>query len=337
MRRLTLAEVERRRGTPGQSLLLFITDRCPVGCAHCSVDSRRDSATITDFARFEAIVAGICAQPRLSLVGISGGEPFVERRGLTLAVDRLVAAGKELALYTSGVWATPAVPGWVREVIRPAACVFLSTDAFHAASVAEERFVRAARTIAEEGVWLIVQVLRLPEMVARAERLLRAALGAGYQERAELSLISPLPYGRGAAVFAARERRPGASFGACNSLAAPVVRYDGIVTACCNERVITGHGPERLRRRCASAEELAAGLADLRADPLLGVIGGPGGGALTQHPRFADLAERRFSSICELCWASQQRACTAEDHPDRLLAAMALLGRETREGVETVR
>lgn len=329
MGRLMLAEVERRRNTPGRSLLLFITDRCPVGCAHCSVDSRRDSATIADFARFEAILAGICAQPRLTLVGISGGEPFVERRGLTLAVDRLVAAGKDLALYTSGVWATAAPPRWIREVIRPASCVFLSTDAFHAASVDEGRFVRASRTIAGEGVWIIVQVLHLPAMVARAERLLRTAFGEAYGDRAELSLIPPLPYGRGAAVFAPRERRAGAAFGACGSLAAPVVRYDGVVTACCNERVITGHGPERLRRRCASADDVTVGLAALRADPLLRVIGGIGAGALTDHPRFADFAARKFSSICELCWASQARA--REDEADRLLTAMATIGPEAVE------
>ena len=83
--RLTHAEVERCRRKPGESVLLFITDRCPVGCAHCSVDSRSDSPTISNFDLFAQLLDGICEQTDLQVVGISGGEPFAERRGLTLA------------------------------------------------------------------------------------------------------------------------------------------------------------------------------------------------------------------------------------------------------------
>ena len=54
--RLGWQEIEDIRNERGRSTLLFITDRCPVGCAHCSVDSRRDSPTITDFELFGEIV-----------------------------------------------------------------------------------------------------------------------------------------------------------------------------------------------------------------------------------------------------------------------------------------
>src|SRR2546421_2554616 len=103
MRRLSFADVEFARRTRGRSVLLFITDRCPVGCAHCSVDSRADSPSIADFALFGQIVDAICARPEVRVVGISGGEPFVERRGLTLAARKLFQASKDIVLYTSGV------------------------------------------------------------------------------------------------------------------------------------------------------------------------------------------------------------------------------------------
>lgn len=324
MRRLTLAEVNHIRSIPGRSLLLYITDRCPVGCAHCSVDARGDSPTIRDFALFEDIVAGICAQPELTTIGISGGEPFVERRGLTIAIERLAAADKEIVLYTSGIWANVHVPEWIQQVLRPVSCVFLSTDAFHAAAIDDERFICAARTIAGLGVWVVVQVLKLPEMVNKAQDLLRRAFGEDYSQHAELSLIPPLPYGRGALVFHHKASRPGASFAACSALSAPVVRYDGQITACCNEQLIKGLGPERLRARCYSALDVDAALTGFRADPVLNIIGGVGAGALTEHPRFADLAEQPFSSICEFCWAAQSRAAAPED-ADRLLSAMALM------------
>jgi hypothetical protein len=326
MRRLTLAEVNQIRSIPGRSLLLYITDRCPVGCAHCSVDARVDSPTIRDFALFEQIVAGICGQPGITTVGISGGEPFVERRGLTLAIERLAEADKEIVLYTSGIWANASVPDWIAHALRPVSCVFLSTDAFHAAAIDDARFVCAARTIAKTGVWLIVQVLKLPDMVQKAQDLLQQAFGDDYHQYAEISLIPPLPYGRGALVFHQKASRPGTSFGACSALSAPVVRYDGQITACCNEQLIKGLGPERLRQPCRSALDVGETLGRFRSDPVLNIIGGMGAGALTQHPRFTDLAEQNFSSICELCWAAQARVIEPEEHADQLLGVMAMIG-----------
>lgn len=325
MRQLNYATVEYFRHMPGLSALLFITDRCPVGCAHCSVDSLADSPTITDFDLFQSLVETLATQASLALVGISGGEPFVERRGLCLAVDRLAKAGKYIIIYTSGIWAKSTVPAWIRQVLRSTATVFLSTDAFHAAAIKDEQYVRAARIICDEGAWIIVQVLEAEEMVSKAENLLHAAFGQNYEDFAEIHPIPMLPYGRGVSIFSPRPYFLGAKFGACKALASPVVRYDGVVTPCCNERTIMGQGPARLRRHATTSEEVAEAFAEFRNDHLLSVIGGIGAGALTHHPRFTDLAEREFSTICELCWVAQERAHPLGDQSDRLLAAMTML------------
>jgi len=265
------------------------------------------------------------------MVGISGGEPFVERRGLVLATERFAAAGKDIVLYTSGIWANPVIPAWISSVLSQASCVFLSTDAFHAAAIDDERFVRAAQTIASAGPWIIVQVLKLPEMVEKAKQLLQKAFGEEYEVHAELSLISPLPYGRAAHMFAQQVRHRGETFGTCNALASQVVRYDGVISACCNERVLMGFGPERLRRRVASADGVVQGTADIRADATLNILSQAGAGILTYHPLFADLADREFSSICELCWEMQKRLSSSLNAPDRLLSAMTILGRSKTE------
>ena len=307
--------------------MLFLTDRCPVGCAHCSVDSRGDSPTITDFELFEEIVEAICTRPELELVGISGGEPFVERRGLAYASEQVVEAGKDLVVYTSGVWATrPETQPWIRDVLRRCSCVFLSTDAFHEEKIQNARFVRAAHAIAEEGVWIVVQVLDIPRMVDKAEVLLREAFGERHTEFAEVHLIPPLPYGRGAVVFMRTKHTPGRAFGPCGAVAAPVIRYDGLVSACCNENVLMGGGPEQLRRRCGSKDELNGAIDDFYSDPLLRSIGGVGPGALTAHPRFADLADEEFTSICELCWKLLRRT-ESDEEPDRVIQALDLVGR----------
>jgi hypothetical protein len=326
--KLRLADVERVRWGGGGSVLLFITDRCPVGCAHCSVDSRAAGRTIRDLDLFASIVDAISAMPEVEVAGISGGEPFAERRGLVLATERLVAAGKQVVVYTSGAWAAGAVPAWIRRVLRASACVFLSTDAFHRDRLPDRRFALAARAVVTEGAGLVVQVLDRPGEAERAERMLASALGPGWAEAAELSRTPPLPYGRGAALFGSGRGRPASSFGRCRLLAAPVVRYDGLVSACCNERVLMGAGPDRLRRRCASGGDVTAAVAGLRADPLLAAVGAVGPGPLTAIPAFADLAGAACSNICDACWALASREPAAEPVP--LLRALAAVptGRE---------
>ena len=322
MTRRTWQALDDIRNERGRSTLLFITDRCPVGCAHCSVDSRRDSPTITDFELFGEIVDWLCAEPGLEVVGISGGEPFVERRGLTLAVHALADAGKRVVIYTSGLWGTrPEAPEWVRGVLGRTATVFLSTDSFHQETVADSTYVNAARSIAGEGVWIVVQVIGTEPMVAKAESLLRAAFGERYEDFAELRETPALTAGRGANVFQRNGRTAGHAFAPCTLVASPIVRYDGLATACCNESVVMGYGPARLRRRAGSREELAAAVAGFHADPLLRAIGGAGPRALTAHPRYADLADEEFGSICDLCWKAIARDGD-ERREDPLLDAM---------------
>ncbi|MDC0670580.1 radical SAM protein [Nannocystis radixulma] len=328
-RRLTHAEVEQIRARRGRSMLLFITDRCPVGCAHCSVDSRPDSPTIEDFPLFSDIVEWICAAPEIDVVGISGGEPFVERRGLSLASQRFAAAGKQQVIFTSGVWATAdEPPAWIREILARSSCIYLSTDVFHARTVADDRLVRAARAIATAGAWIVLQVLDHADSLARAEQALRDAFGEDWAAHAEINPIVPLTNGRGGGVFTRLARVPGHMFGPCSLVRSPMVRYDGLVTACCNESVIQRLGPARLRRPVTSQAQLDAAVRGFHADPLLRVIGGVGLGALTEHPRFKDLAHERYADNCQMCWKVLDRA-GATDQPDRLITLISTL--ETRE------
>ena len=326
MRRLRFEQVEAARNDRGRSALLFITDRCPVGCAHCSVDSRADSPSISDFELFEQVVDAICARDQIDVVGISGGEPFVERRGLQLAARKIVAADKHLVLYTSGVWATgERTPTWIEEVLSLASCVFLSTDAFHADRISDQQFVRAAHAVSRAGVPIVVQVLDEPATIERAHRLVEDAFGEEWSEHVEVNLIPPLPYGRGKSVFLRGAGRAGRDYTPCRVAAAPVIRYDGRLAGCCNENVIMGGGPEVLRRQCGSFDEVEAALEHFATDPFLGAIGGAGPAGLVEHPRFRDLADERFTSVCDLCWKMLART-SGDAQPDPLIAAIDVVG-----------
>jgi organic radical activating enzyme len=323
--KMTHSDIEQVRRIRGRSMLLFITDRCPVGCGHCSVDSRPDSPTISDFKLFEEILEWLCANSEIKVVGISGGEPFVERRGLTFASHRLANAGKLQVIYTSGIWATEAAPPrWIRDVLEQCSCAYLSTDAFHAKVIKDDRFLRAAHAIAAANTWIVVQVIDHEKMIDRAERLLREAFGENYTDFAELNITVPLTNGRGANVFSRTTYLPGQEYGPCPLVKSPMIRYDGLVTGCCNESVIMNFGPSRLRHQAKSIEDLASAVEWFHADPMLRAIGGVGLGALTEHPHFVDLAKENFVSNCDLCWKMLDRL-PKEVEPDRLIKAISTL------------
>jgi len=324
MSRLGHREVLSIRRTRGASVLLFITDRCPVGCAHCSVDSRPDSPRITDHALFASIVDQLAALPELRMVGISGGEPFVERRALALAVSRLAAAGKHVVLYTSGFWArSDHAPQWIHRVLEQSAAVYLSTDAHHVASQGPERFRNAARIIARHALPIVVQAIDEGDTLDRTRDSLAEALGPDWADHPALVPTHGLPHGRGAGLYDRPVRHAGRSFGPCDVVDAAVVRYDGRVTACCNESVIMGAGPAALRRDCADGSDVAAAVTGFTKDSFFTALGSVGPGPLTSLPGFSDLADRQFSSICGLCWTMTKRRSAGES--DRMLAAIATL------------
>ena len=294
MRRgLTLGEIAAARRTRGRAALLYLTDRCPVGCAHCSVDALPRGPRPADRPRFRQVLRLLCEEPALSVVGISGGEPFTEPRALLTAARRLTAAGRHIVPYTSGNWAAsrPAPP-WAREVLRLSSCVILSTDAYHAARLPPAAFVAAARATAAEGTWLACQVLTGDE--ALAERLLRRAFGREWPSYAELAAVPLLPYGRAAGQRAAPPG-PGPA-GPCTVAGTPVVRYDGRIAVCCNERVAAGGGPAGLHRSVDEPGVLRA----LAGDPYLTVLGSLGVGALAALPGYRDLAGG--GDMCGTCW-----------------------------------
>jgi organic radical activating enzyme len=182
---LRAADISRLRAQPGHAAGLFITDRCPVGCAHCSVNSRADSPKIEDFELLKALVEGLACDAVLEVVAITGGEPLVERHGIELATSVLKRAGKKIVLFTSGVWAKSKVTSWVLPVLCKIDTVFLSTDQYHEETVDQHIFVAAARAIAEAGCWIVVQTIDRERDLQQVKDRLFAAFGDNYSHYVE--------------------------------------------------------------------------------------------------------------------------------------------------------
>ncbi|QMU73259.1 radical SAM protein [Streptacidiphilus sp. P02-A3a] len=327
MTRLTLARIDRIRARRNASVLLYLTDRCPVGCDHCSVSALPRGARVSADGPLDGLVRGLAGAPGIRLVGISGGEPFTERAALDSATGRLAGAGKQLVLYTSGHWGRDdgGAPAWTAPVLARADCVVLSTDRQHAARIPERRYLAALRAAAAAGSWIAVQVVDAPGQAAEAERLLAAALGPDWPERAEIRATPLIRRGRAAGSPGAADRpgAPGGAFGVCPLAAAPVVRYDGGLTGCCNEDVVTGRGPAELHRAAPGGPaELRGALDALGRDAYLTAAATVGLGALTRLPRYRDLAAREHPDLCALCWTLLDRGAAA----DPAVHAIALAG-----------
>ncbi|MFF4248713.1 radical SAM protein [Streptomyces sp. NPDC001822] len=324
-RRLTLAETETARRTTGESILLYITDQCPVGCAHCSVDARADGGRVVDWDVFRDVVAGIRELPGLRSVAVSGGEPFAEQRALPYAIGEFAAAGLETVVFTSGYWAREngGAPAWVRRVLPLISTVFLSTDGFHQGGVSGARFVSALRAVRDAGSHIVVQALDEGDGARDAEALLDTAFGPDWGRWAETKLITPLRYGRGSGVFAIRRLHAADALAACSLLGSPTVRYDGVAIPCCNEALITGHGPAELRTAVRGPADVAAALSGFRQDALLTVMGSVGPGGAARLPGFEALGEGRFENVCGGCWKAYDIARTS---PTAARAVRALGG-----------
>jgi pyruvate-formate lyase-activating enzyme len=325
---LTLADLERTRNHPGKSCLVFLTDRCPVGCAHCSVDSRPDSPRIKDQGLFREVVAGVLSVPSFELIGVSGGEPFIERRALSYLVQECSIRGLGVVLYTSGVWAVNGTPNWICEVLDRATAVVLSTDAFHTRAVNMDALHRVADMVLDAGCSLIVQTVDLPASRQPALRFVQKVMRTAPDSNVELNLVPPLSVGRGRMAFASLPPLPTrtlAEWGSCTVLGAPVIRYDGVVVACCSEAVLMGAGPDRLRRRCKTRAEVAEAITALRSDPLLECMRTVGVSTISQLPWVDVPADRSYGSICEACWEINAQYDSTGESDRRILRAMSAL------------
>ena len=293
-------DIELRRRSWGKSVLLFITESCPVGCSHCSVSSLPNSPRIEDFELFESIVNELCNWAEIEVVGITGGEPFVERRGLAMATQKLSNSGKSIVLYTSGYWAQPAIQPWITEVLSHVKTVYLSTDAFHEAFVSANTIIRAIQIIKEAGCWLVLQINDQPFELSKAHELLRQTLGPEWESFGEISRIPLLPYGRSSTTPASKKMEFG-EFGRCQLLSSPVIRFDGKITACCNERVIAGDDSVMINSQFSLGSTLKESTERLHSKHIFRTIEAIGFSGIRPFLPDELVMDKRFVNICEAC------------------------------------
>ncbi len=123
----------------------------------------------------------------------------------------------------------------------------------------------------ESGAHLVIQTLNDARYLSELDQGLRHTLGPHAMDCIEFSVTELLPVGRAAAApfDLAHPLRQLRDLPPCSLLHSPTVRYDGVISPCCNEEVITGHGPSSLRRTARTSNEAIAAIQLFQSDPAL--------------------------------------------------------------------
>jgi pyruvate-formate lyase-activating enzyme len=150
---MRLDELVGLRPVPCAGLLVSVTRRCPLSCAHCSSSSTAD-AEEPEAAELLRFFAGLGDQPP-EVVMLTGGEPLL-LPDLTARLAGLArAAGSRTALLSGMFFVRGADPGRIPRRIAAAIAAVdhfsASLDAHHEREVPREAVLRAVRTVLDGG------------------------------------------------------------------------------------------------------------------------------------------------------------------------------------------
>ena len=237
-----LAEYLALRPVPAAGVVLALTGRCPLHCAHCSTDSTLTGTDVPGavLVRFAETFAGRAAAP--SVVLLTGGEPLLRPRLVRQLADRCRAVGASSFLLTGLFYARGArdvvrVPAPIAAAMDAVDHVSASLDAFHEREVPRREVFAELHRLLAAGKDVSLHVLgsapddAYPDVTA-------AAVRAEFGTQVPILVGRLAPVGRGRSLGQALTNRAGSGTLPCAMAAWPVVGMDGTVTACCNQHVL---------------------------------------------------------------------------------------------------
>ncbi|MFF2858547.1 radical SAM protein [Streptomyces rubiginosohelvolus] len=260
---MELAELVARRPFPAAGLLLGLTRRCPLSCAHCSTGSGLFTRQEPDTGQLERFVGSFTAENRPDVVMLTGGEPLL----LPALAERLSTlargAGSRTALLSGMFFARSgalpgsrggasrvrrggafpgrrngAIPPAVLRAIRSVDHFSASLDIHHEREVPRADVFRALHLVREEGVAVSLHLTGTGASDPYLADLTRA-VEKEFDGQVPCLVNEVRPFGRAASwARAARTGPDPAAASPCPMAAWPVVAFDGRVVACCNQDTV---------------------------------------------------------------------------------------------------
>ncbi|WP_052849922.1 radical SAM protein [Streptomyces avicenniae] len=238
-----LAEILRLRARPAAGVLLALTERCPLSCAHCSTRSGPDGAQFGEepFLRF---VSTFTPQERPDLLFLSGGEPLLRP---ALVAD-VAARGRESGVRSaalSGMFFARGgrVPPAVRRAVGALDHFSASLDVHHEREVARADVLAALGTVLDLVPSVSVHVTSDDD--AYVDRVL-GELRRAFGERVPALVGRVRATGRARSFVRERAGPPGGGAEPCGFAMWPLVDIDGTVLACSRQSMARRHRPPHL-------------------------------------------------------------------------------------------
>jgi hypothetical protein len=287
---MRLAEILAARPVTAAGVLITVTRRCPLHCAHCSTGSTM-AGSHPDAGPLRRFVHSFTPTCRPDIALFTGGEPLLRPHLVAELAAAAAAAGTRTAVLTGAFFARQAaIPAPVLRVADTVDHLSVSIDAQHEAEVPRQDVFRLLRRLLERGTAVSLHIVGsgpedayLAEVTGEVQRVFGAAVPMLVGE------ISPT--GR-AATWAARSRvSAGSGSAPCPLAAWPVVAFDGAVTACCNQDVVDGVArPAHLLLGSVGTDGWPQVRERALASPVLRVVRalGPPGGSCAGCQRWAD-------------------------------------------------
>ncbi|MFJ8294565.1 radical SAM protein [Streptomyces sp. NPDC094447] len=237
---MDLAELIGLRPVPCGGLMVALTRRCPLSCAHCSTNSSMTASEEPDRGRLLDFIASFGADDRPEVVMLTGGEPLLLPELAARAAGLARAKGSRVALLSGMFFARGGrVPERIMRTITTLDHFSASLDVHHEREVPRADVLRALRAVLDAGVPASIHLTGgatgadggdpyLAEVVADVRR--------AFGSRMPLLVNEVRPLGRAAGLV--RPTPPGPDDGLtapCTLAAWPVVAFDGTVAACCNQ------------------------------------------------------------------------------------------------------
>jgi len=212
---------------------LAITFQCNIECDHCVTRSSprvKDEIPLEDILE---IVDELASIPKVTRLGLTGGEPFLRFAAMKTIVPYAAERGLEVSAITNAFWAKSvetarekllALPGLVR--------IGLSEDVFHRKFIPRIRVENAARAAKQLGIQTGLRFSFLKDREAALRRVLREYHGVFTEE--EIDAQPVVLTGRAmdeveeSELFKFDPRRV-----TCSAVNRPVVTPGGNVYACC--------------------------------------------------------------------------------------------------------
>ncbi|WP_405723254.1 radical SAM protein [Streptomyces sp. NBC_01537] len=278
---MELAELIGLRPVPCAGLLLTLTRRCPLSCAHCSTSSTM-AGEEPDAGQLLRFVGSFTPNDRPDVVMLTGGEPLL-LPGLAAGLARLArAAGSRSALLSGMFFAKGGrIPARIMRAITAADHFSASLDAFHEKEVPRADVFRAVGQVLDAGVAVSFHLAGSgPEDPYLAD--VTANIRREFDDRVPMLVNEIRPLGRAAAwATAAVPAAGGGRVLPCAMAAWPVVAFDGTVLACCNQQAVDRRpAPEHLRLGHIAEDGWATVRRRSLASPVLRMVRAVGPGHL---------------------------------------------------------